>query len=174
MLGSHVNQAGSSVDAEGLRFDFSHFEAMSAHEIKQTESLVNEKIGLFLDVTTEEMSLADAEKSGAIGLFEDKYGDTVRVVAVGKYSRELCGGIHVKNSGQIGAFKIISENGIASGVRRIEAVTGKAVLDMLNAKEAVTLKTAQFLKTTPEQIEHRRSEERRVGKECRSRWSPYH
>lgn len=155
VLGSHVNQAGSSVDAEGLRFDFSHFEAMSAHEIKQTESLVNEKIGLFLDVTTEEMSLADAEKSGAIGLFEDKYGDTVRVVAVGKYSRELCGGIHVKNSGQIGAFKIISENGIASGVRRIEAVTGKAVLDMLNAKEAVTLKAAQLLKTTPEQIEEK-------------------
>ena len=152
VLGDHVHQAGSSVNADSLRFDFSHFEAMSPEELDKVEEIVNEKILAFMPVNTEEMSIEEAEKNGATGLFEDKYGDVVRVVSVGKYSKELCGGIHVKNSGQIGAFKILSESGIASGVRRIEAITGKAVLDMLNNKEALVDKTAASLKTKPEQI----------------------
>ena len=116
------------------------------------ESIVNEKILAFMPVETVEMTLAEAEKSGATGLFEDKYGDVVRVVSVGKYSRELCGGIHVSNSGQIGAFKILSESGIASGVRRIEAVTGAAVLKLLNEKETLVNRTSEILKSRPEQI----------------------
>lgn len=152
VLGDHVHQAGSAVNGDSLRFDFSHFEAVSAEQLVKIESIVNEKILAFMPVETVEMTLAEAEKSGATGLFEDKYGDVVRVVSVGKYSRELCGGIHVSNSGQIGAFKILSESGIASGVRRIEAVTGAAVLKLLNEKETLVNRTSEILKSRPEQI----------------------
>lgn len=155
VLGQHVQQAGSSVNAETLRFDFNHFEGMTDEEIARVESIVNSKINDFLPVTTVEMDHAEASENGAIGLFEDKYGDTVRVVSVGDYSKELCGGIHVKNSGQIGSFKILNESGVASGVRRIEAVTGTGVLKLLNKNEAIVNDVADKLKSKPAQVADR-------------------
>jgi alanyl-tRNA synthetase len=152
VLGDHVQQAGSSVNADALRFDFSHFEAMSKDQIAQVESIVNEQILLFLPVQTAEMSISDATAEGAIGLFEDKYGALVRVVSVGAFSKELCGGIHVSNSGQIGAMRIVSESGIAAGVRRIEAVTGDGILKLLLNKENIVNRTAEILKTNNDSI----------------------
>ncbi|MDO4546327.1 MAG: alanine--tRNA ligase, partial [Bacillota bacterium] len=146
VLGDHVKQAGSSVTKEGLRFDFNHFQAMTPEEIAQVDTIVNDKISHFIDVETKEMAVKDALKDGATALFGEKYGSTVRVVSVGNYSKELCGGTHVKNSGQIGAFKIISEAGIASGVRRIEAVTGLGVLQKYAEDEALISDTADALK----------------------------
>ena len=152
VLGEHVQQAGSLVTKDSLRFDFSHFEAMTDEQIKTVEKIVNDKISEFLPVTTKIMSIKDASSEGAIGLFDSKYGDVVRVVSIGDYSKEFCGGIHVKNSGQIGALRILSESGIASGVRRIEAVTGPgiAVHDKMQAEilDAVCGK----LKTKPDQL----------------------
>ncbi len=147
VLGDHVAQAGSAVTNGSLRFDFSHFDAMTKKQIKKVERIVNEQINLFLPVVIEEMSFADATKEGAIGLFEDKYGDKVRVVSVGSFSKELCGGIHVANSGQIGSIKIISESGIAAGVRRIEAITGDQILQLLNKMENTVTQAAVLLKT---------------------------
>ncbi|MDD6919866.1 MAG: alanine--tRNA ligase [Eubacteriales bacterium] len=149
VLGEHVQQAGSYLDANTMRFDFSHFEAMSSEQLAQVESIVNEKIYEFIPVTCQEMPIDDAKALGAMGLFEDKYGDTVRVVTAGDFSIELCGGIHVSNTGQIGSFKIISESGIAAGVRRIEAVTGRALYDMLNQKENTILEISKKIKAKP-------------------------
>lgn len=152
VLGEHVQQAGSSVTAEGLRFDFSHFEPMTGEQIVRVEQIINEQINLFLPVTTVETDMATATKMGAIGLFEDKYGDVVRVVSVGKFSMELCGGIHVANSGQIGSVKIVGESGIAAGVRRIEAVTGEGILHLLNNKEIIVNSMSSLLKTKEESL----------------------
>lgn len=149
VLGEHVHQAGSAVDSKLLRFDFAHFEAMTAEQIQMVQDIVNEKINSFLPVSCVEMPIRDAQNSGALGLFEDKYGDMVRVVSVGDFSKELCGGIHVSNSGQIGPFKIISESGIAAGVRRIEAVTGAGLLELLNSKESTINEAAAMLKSKP-------------------------
>ncbi|MCI8609155.1 MAG: alanine--tRNA ligase [Firmicutes bacterium] len=146
VVGSHVQQAGSSVNEHMLRFDFSHFEALTKEELTKVEFLVNQKINQFLPVIISEMSMEDAQRQGAMALFGEKYGDTVRVVDVGGWSVELCGGTHVSNSGQIGAFKIISEGGVASGVRRIEAVTGTGVLTKANDAEAVISEIADVLK----------------------------
>ena len=147
VLGSHVKQAGSSVTKDGLRFDFNHFQAMTKEEIDQVEAIVNDKISLFIDVETKVMAIEEAFEDGATALFGEKYGDTVRVVSVGDFSKELCGGTHVKNSGQIGAFKITSESGVASGVRRIEAVTGLGVLKKYDDDEALITTTAEALKS---------------------------
>lgn len=152
VLGDHVQQAGSSVTADSLRFDFNHFEAMTADEVKHVEEIVNDKIGHFIDVTTKEMGIKDAAKEGAIGLFGEKYGDVVRVVSIGDYSKELCGGTHVSNTGQLGAFKILSESGVAAGVRRIEAITGKALLAKMNEAEETLGSAAELLKTNPSGI----------------------
>ena len=128
VLGTHVEQAGSYVSAERLRFDFTHFAAMTADEIKEVERLVNDAIFASYDVHTDEMSIDEARNRGAMALFGEKYGEVVRVVDMGGYSIELCGGAHLKNTAQVGSFKILSENGVAAGVRRIEAVTGKEAL----------------------------------------------
>ena len=152
VLGEHVHQAGSAVDSSMLRFDFAHYEAMTPEQIKKVEAIVNDEINKFLPVTSVEMPFKDASESGALGLFEDKYGDVVRVVSVGDFSKELCGGIHVSNSGQIGAFKIVSESGIAAGVRRIEAVTGYGLLQKLIQGEALIEQTAAKFKVKPNQM----------------------
>ena len=146
VLGDHVKQSGSHVDKNGLRFDFSHYEAMTEEEIRAVEDIVNDKIRFFLPVTTKVMDIEDARKEGAMALFDEKYGDKVRVVSIGDYSREFCGGTHVSNSGQIGALKIMSESGIASGVRRIEAITGQSILDDYKKEQQIISDTAAALK----------------------------
>ena len=149
VLGTHVEQAGSYVDGERLRFDFSHFAAMTREELDKVEELVNEKIAENLSVVTEVMSVEEAKKTGAMALFGEKYGETVRVVKMGDFSVELCGGTHVANTGAISAFKILSENGVAAGVRRIEALTGKGVFGYYQNLERTLEDASRILKTTP-------------------------
>ncbi|MBR4806866.1 MAG: alanine--tRNA ligase, partial [Lachnospiraceae bacterium] len=149
VLGDHVEQAGSFQDAERTRFDFSHFEAMTAEELKKVEDMVNEKIREAIPVETAIMTIDEAKKSGAMALFGEKYGDKVRVVSMGDFSKELCGGTHVKNTSDIGSFKILAENGIAAGVRRIEALTGDNVLAYYAGIEDELAKAAAVVKSTP-------------------------
>ena len=149
VLGDHVEQAGSYVDGDRLRFDFTHFSAMTPEEIQKTEALVNEQIKAALEVKTEIMSLEDAKKSGAMALFGEKYGETVRVVKMGDFSTELCGGTHVANTGTIGSFKILSETGIAAGVRRIEALTGDGLMAYYQETERQLHEAAKAAKTMP-------------------------
>lgn len=146
VLGDHVHQSGSYVDPHRCRFDFTHFSAMSADEIKRVEEYVNKVILAAVPVVTEELPIDEAKKKGAMALFGEKYGDVVRVVSVGEYSTEFCGGTHLKNSSQAGLFKIVSESSVASGVRRIEAVTGEGVLEMLNSSLNTLDKAAAALK----------------------------
>ena len=146
VVGTHVQQAGSSVNENILRFDFSHFEAVTKEQLAEVEALVNNAINQFYPVNIAEMSMEEAQKSGAMALFGEKYGSTVRVVNAGGWSVELCGGTHVANTGEIGAFKILSEGGVASGVRRIEATTGTGVLAKANEAEAVVSEVADALK----------------------------
>ena len=152
VLGTHVEQKGSYQDADRTRFDFSHFQAMTAEEIKAVEDLVNEKISEGLDVKTAIMSIDDAKKSGAMALFGEKYGDEVRVVKMGEFSTELCGGTHVRNTSQIGQFKILSENGVAAGVRRIEALTGDNVRAYYEDLEKKMREAAAMVKATPDTL----------------------
>ncbi len=153
VLGDHVAQAGSFVNADRLRFDFSHFQAMTAEEIKKTEQIVNKKIMEAMTATKVEMAIEEAKKTGAKALFGEKYGDVVRVVSMGEYSVEFCGGCHVNNTSEIGLFKILSENGVSAGIRRIEAITGLSVLDFVYEKEALISKTAEILKSNPAEID---------------------
>jgi alanyl-tRNA synthetase len=152
VLGNHVEQAGSLVDGDRLRFDFTHFSAMTPQEIEQVETLVNEKIKESLPVKTEIMSLEEAKKSGAMALFGEKYGDTVRVVKMGDFSTELCGGTHISHTGVIGSFKILSETGIAAGVRRIEALTGDGLMHYYQETEKELHEAAKAAKTTPSSL----------------------
>lgn len=152
VLGTHVEQAGSYVSAERLRFDFTHFAAMTADEIKEVERLVNDAIFASYDVHTEEMSIDEARNRGAMALFGEKYGEVVRVVDMGGYSIELCGGAHLKNTAQVGSFKILSENGVAAGVRRIEAVTGKEALKHYQAQEDEIKEICHLVKSTPDKL----------------------
>ncbi|MBR4036733.1 MAG: alanine--tRNA ligase, partial [Oscillospiraceae bacterium] len=146
VLGDHVHQSGSYVDNERCRFDFTHFSAMTAEELAEVERLVNQAISDAQDVTTQEMSMEGAKKSGAIALFGEKYGDVVRVVKMGDFATELCGGTHVSNTAKVGLFKIVSESSVAAGVRRIEAVTGLGVLALLAEKQNLINETAKGLK----------------------------
>ena len=155
VLGTHVEQAGSLNNAARLRFDFTHFQAMTPDELKRTEDIVNEVIGQAIPVTTEEMDIDSAKKKGAMALFGEKYGDRVRVVSVGDFSIELCGGTHVKNTSDIRIFKILSESGIAAGVRRIEAITADNVLQYYREMEANYNEAAAALKTSPASLTDR-------------------
>ena len=172
VLGTHVEQHGSFVNADRLRFDFSHFSAMTAEEIAKVEAEVNANIQAFLPVVTEEMGIEDARKTGAMALFGEKYGEKVRVVQMGGYSVELCGGTHVANTGNIANFKIVSESGVAAGVRRIEAITGAGVLKYYADLEAMLNQAAKTLKTTPasllEKCEHLMAELKAVQSENES------
>ncbi len=148
-LGEHVSQAGSLVTEERLRFDFTHFEALTDSEINSIEDAVNEIVLSSIEITKNNMSLKAAQDLGAVANFDEKYGDEVRVVSIAGVTDDLCGGCHLNNTSQIGLFKIVSEGGIAAGVRRIEAVTGKAVLDLLKAREDLINMAANELKTKP-------------------------
>jgi alanyl-tRNA synthetase len=152
VLGTHVEQKGSLVDREHLRFDFTHFSPMTPEEIAEVEEIVNREIQEGLDVVTKEMSLEEAKKTGAMALFGEKYGEVVRVVQMGDFSTELCGGTHVKNTGNISAFKIISEGGVAAGVRRIEALTGTGLLAYYEKEEKELQNTAKALKVSTEEV----------------------
>ena len=168
VLGTHVEQAGSFQDAGRTRFDFSHFQAMTREELQKVEDMVNEKIQEGLEVRTDVMTLEEAKKSGAMALFGEKYGAEVRVVRMGDFSTELCGGTHVKNTLQIGQFKILSETGVAAGVRRIEALTGDNVRKYYENLEQEMLAAAELVKATPATLkEHIQSLQKEV-KELRS------
>ena len=153
VLGDHVTQKGSLVNAHNLRFDFSHFEPMTRAQIKTIEILVNQQIRLNHHVQAEVMSKELALKAGAMALFGEKYGDEVRVLTMGDFSTELCGGTHVERTGEIGICKIISETGIASGVRRLEAVTGKIALEWIQKNEQTLTDVSQILKSSPDKAE---------------------
>ncbi|MDE6405160.1 MAG: alanine--tRNA ligase, partial [Lachnospiraceae bacterium] len=172
VLGSHVEQAGSYQDGERTRFDFSHSAAMTAEELKKVEQIVNEKIAENLPVVTKEMTIEEAKQSGAMALFGEKYGETVRVVEMGAFSKELCGGTHVKSTGTIGSFKILSESGVAAGVRRIEAVTGSNVTAYYQKLEEQLNAAAKALKTNPvnlvERCEHLMAEMKALQSENES------
>ncbi len=149
VLGTHVEQAGSLVTSDRLRFDFTHFSAMTAEELEKVEKIVNDEIAASLPVVTDVMSLEEAKKTGAMALFGEKYGEKVRVVKMGDFSTELCGGTHVSNTGTISAFKIISEAGIAAGVRRIEALTSAGLMDHYKEVENELHEAAKLVKSTP-------------------------
>ncbi len=152
VLGTHVEQAGSSVNEERLRFDFTHFSAMTPEELKKVEDMVNEQISKGLDVVVKNMPIEEAKKTGAQALFGEKYGDIVRVVNMGDFSIEFCGGTHVKNTSEIMAFKIISESGVAAGVRRIEALTSDGLMKYYAQVEETLKNAAHLLKATPETL----------------------
>ena len=169
VLGDHVNQAGSLVTPERLRFDVTHFEPISKEELKVIEEKVNEAILNSLDIKWEIMNIKDAKEKGAMALFGEKYGNEVRVVSMGDYSVELCGGTHLNNTSQVGLFKILSEGGVAAGVRRIEAITGKAVYEYLTQKDNMINEVCVALKTKEDNLvqraEHLVEENKSLAKE---------
>ena len=185
VLGDHVEQKGSLVTPDRLRFDFSHSQAISAEDLAKVEKIVNKEIAASLDVITDEMSIEDANKTGAMALFGEKYGATVRVVSMGKgdsgddeadfkeaFSVELCGGTHVSNTSDIQQIKILSESGVAAGVRRIEALTGSGVINYYKNLESILLEAANALKTQPNEvvnkIKHLQSELKTANSEIES------
>ncbi len=155
ILGDHVKQAGSHVAHDRLRFDFTHFSRISIKVLNEIEALVNSRIRENIPVTTQKMDMEEAKKTGATALFEEKYGDRVRVVSISSFSRELCGGTHLCSTGETGLFKIIQESSVASGVRRIEALTGAAALSYVQTTERIVYGTAQLIKEKPEKIVER-------------------
>ena len=169
IVGEQVHQAGSLVTPERLRFDFSNFEPVTPAQLAEVEELVNEEILKAVDVDIQQMKIDDAKKLGAMALFGEKYGDIVRVVSVPNFSVELCGGSHVKNIGQIGRFKIVSESGIAAGVRRIEAITGRAAIQDANKNTEILDLVSKILKVRaedlPSQIEKILSEDKIMKKQ---------
>ena len=169
VLGTHVEQSGSLVTADRLRFDFTHFTAMTPDEIKEVERLVNDAVFASMVIDAEEMSIDAAREKGAMALFGEKYGDVVRVVDMGGYSIELCGGAHLKNTAQVGSFKIVSESGIAAGVRRIEALTGEGALAHYQAQEDEIRTLSALTKTSPDKlvarVEQLLAEQKELAKE---------
>ena len=172
VLGDHVEQQGSYQDSARTRFDFSHSQALTADEIAKVEQIVNEKIAENLAVVTEEMGIEDAKKKGAMALFGEKYGESVRVVSMGDFSMELCGGTHVQSTGDIAFFKILSESGVAAGVRRIEALTGANVMAYYKAMEENFLNAVNAAKATPatlvDKIQHMQAEAKAMSSEIES------
>nr|WP_106788433.1 alanine--tRNA ligase [Massilistercora timonensis] len=168
VLGSHVEQAGSSVNEDRLRFDFTHFSALTPEEIKKVEEIVNEQIQKNLTVKVENMPIEEARKTGAAALFGEKYGDIVRVVSMGDFSVEFCGGTHVANTGVITAFKIISETGVAAGVRRIEALTAKGLMNYYSELEEKLHRAAKLLKASPDKLEEKITHVLAENKELRA------
>ena len=158
ILGDHVQQKGSMVDAERLRFDFSHFEPVTAEQLLAIEKLVNDQIRNNYPVETRIMNIDDAKQSGAMALFGEKYDDDVRVLSMGDFSIELCGGTHVNAIGDIGLFKITVETGIASGVRRIEAVTGATAMDLVQSEEQRLKRVAGLVKAGKDDVEDKLSQ----------------
>ena len=158
VLGDHIQQAGSLVSPDRLRFDFNHFAQVSKEELMKVEQLVNEQIYNAIDVQTQVMDIEDAKKTGAMSLFDEKYGETVRVLSIGDFSKEFCGGTHVKNSNDIGMFKIVSEGGVASGVRRIEAITGYSVYNFIVEKQELIENVSSILKTSQDNLQKRASD----------------
>ena len=152
VLGSHVEQAGSLVNPEHLRFDFSHFQPMTKEELLAVEKEVNREILAALPIETKVMTMDEAKKTGAMALFGEKYGEEVRVVFMGDYSIEFCGGTHLTNTAQVGSFKIVSENGVAAGVRRIEALTGEGAMAYYENNEHVIEEAAEVLKTRKDNL----------------------
>jgi alanyl-tRNA synthetase len=151
-LGDHVKQAGSLVAPDRLRFDFSHFSQIDRDTLNRIETLVNERIRENISTHTEEMVAEEAFKSGATALFEEKYGDRVRVVSLADFSKELCGGTHTRRTGDIGSFKIVSESSVASGVRRIEALTGEAAVEYAQQMSGIVMQSAHLLKDNPRAV----------------------
>ena len=168
VLGAHVEQKGSLVNPTRLRFDFAHFQAMTPEEIAETEALVNKEIQAALPVTTQIMGIEEAKKTGAMALFGEKYGDEVRVVSMGDFSVELCGGTHVANTANITLFKIVSEAGVAAGVRRIEALTGNNVIAYYRQMEENLHTIAKTLKTSPAEITEKITHLQKEVKELQS------
>ena len=172
VLGSHVEQAGSFVNADRLRFDFTHFSAVTPEELKKVEEIVNEQITNALAVVTKNLPIEEARKTGAQALFGEKYGDVVRVVDMSGYSVEFCGGTHVKNTSEITALKIISESGVAAGVRRIEALTSEGLMNYYAEMERLLKEAAQLVKATPdnlaEKITHLQAENKSLKGEVES------
>lgn len=172
VLGTHVNQAGSLVEPDRLRFDFSHFGQITAEELEKIEEIVNEKIWKSITVETDYKGINEAKAMGAMALFGEKYGDVVRVVKVGDYSLELCGGCHVSNTSVIGLFKIVSETGIGAGTRRIEAVTGESAYSLLNSQISILKEAAAKLKTNikdvPARVEILQNEVKQLHRENES------
>ena len=172
VLGSHVEQKGSLVTPDRLRFDFAHFSAMTAEELEKVEAIVNEEIAKNLPVVTEVMNIEQAKATGAMALFGEKYEEDVRVVSMGDFSKELCGGTHVSNTGNITTFKIVSEAGVAAGVRRIEALTGDGVFRYYKEVEKELAEAAKAAKSTPvnlkEKIEHMQAEMKALQSEIES------
>jgi alanyl-tRNA synthetase len=169
VLGDHVQQKGSLVDPERLRFDFSHFEPVTAQELSRIERMVNEHIRANADVQTRILPIDQAMKAGAMALFGEKYGEEVRVLSIGDFSVELCGGTHATRAGDIGLFKIVSETGIASGVRRIEAVTGERALDYVAETESKLSSVAELVRgardEAPAKVEQLVERSRKMEKE---------
>src|SRR5690606_34782681 len=155
VLGKHVNQAGSLVAPERLRFDFSHFSSVTKEELEEIEKIVNERIWDSIHLNISFKNLKEAKEMGAMALFGEKYGEIVRVVQVGDYSLELCGGCHVRNTAEIGLFKIVSEGGIGAGTRRIEAVTGQGAYQYLIQQQEALKETAALLKTNVQEVPNR-------------------
>ena len=167
VLGDHVHQAGSLVEPDRLRFDFTHFEAISPEELRQVEELVNDAILEGYPVVTEILPIEEAKKKGAVAMFGEKYGETVRVVEMSDFSVEFCGGTHVDNTAKAGPFRIKSEGSVASGVRRIEATVGRLSLDTMNKNQELLFHAAQVLKTTPGELAAKAEQQAAEMKELR-------